>query len=286
MPEPLAFTEAYGPYIHAGTQNWPGKREMRHCPGSTWGMYAVADGEMLLSGAEKTWQIAAPATALLPPAGEKKIEVTAACEWYFLQFDMLYAPRRHVAEGKHAMTHAGKPRLCTPEQLWGVTLPDRLPLPLMRSGLDTIRSCCGSWWRDVSHYMRANAMLGMWLSDVVQHLLLEQDVLDDPWLRACRRIAERRLEYGLTVEQWARALGMSRGAFIKRFATVSRLPPGRYLREMRLERACHWMRVTKWPLAGVARAVGYRSLPAFINAFKSSFGCAPSAWRRKPREED
>jgi AraC-like DNA-binding protein len=198
---------------------------------------------------------------------------------------MLYSPRRRVSEDHRALVHAGKPQICTPEQLWGVSLPERLPLGLMRSGVETARSCCGSWWRDVSHYTRANALLGLWLSDVVQYLLQEQEILQDPWLRACRRVAEREMEFGLTVAQWARELGMSRAAFVKRFATVSSMSPGKYLREMRLERACRWLRVTNWPLEGVARAVGYRSLPAFINAFKQSFGCTPSAWRRNPKEE-
>jgi transcriptional regulator GlxA family with amidase domain len=86
-----------------------------------------------------------------------------------------------------------------------------------------------------------------------------------------------------TVERLARAVGLSRAAFARRFAAVSGRPPLRYLAELRLALAAHLLETTDDSLAELAERVGYTSEFAFSRAFKRKLGVAPGSYRRLRR---
>ncbi|MEM1078615.1 MAG: AraC family transcriptional regulator [Pseudomonadota bacterium] len=52
------------------------------------------------------------------------------------------------------------------------------------------------------------------------------------------------------------------------------------LRELRLASGLHLLQTTRWPIASVAEAVGYRSASRFASRFQDRFGLSPSALRR------
>ncbi len=83
-----------------------------------------------------------------------------------------------------------------------------------------------------------------------------------------------------TVERLARAVGLSRAAFARRFAAVSGRSPLRYLTELRLALAAHQLDTSDDSLAEVAQRVGYASEFAFSRAFKRQHGVAPGTFRR------
>ena len=83
-----------------------------------------------------------------------------------------------------------------------------------------------------------------------------------------------------TVERLARAVGLSRAAFARRFAAVSGCSPLRYLTELRLALAAHRLEHTDDSLAEVAQHVGYTSEFSFSRAFKRQHGVAPGLFRR------
>jgi AraC-like DNA-binding protein len=86
-----------------------------------------------------------------------------------------------------------------------------------------------------------------------------------------------------TVERLARAVGLSRAAFARRFAAVSGRSPLRYLTELRLALAANLLETTDDSLAELALRVGYTSEFAFSRAFKRNHGVAPGSFRRLRR---
>ena len=83
-----------------------------------------------------------------------------------------------------------------------------------------------------------------------------------------------------TVERLARAVGLSRAAFARRFVALSGRSPLRYLTELRLALAASLLENDDASLAEVALRVGYVSEFAFSRAFKRQHGVTPSRFRR------
>lgn len=83
-----------------------------------------------------------------------------------------------------------------------------------------------------------------------------------------------------TVERLARAVGMSRAAFARRFGALTGQPPLRYLAELRLALAATSLEGSDEALSELAARVGYSSEFAFSRAFKRRYGVAPGTFRR------
>jgi len=83
-----------------------------------------------------------------------------------------------------------------------------------------------------------------------------------------------------TVQDLARAAGLSRSALAARFTQLVGTPPMQYLTQWRLALAAHRLQVSSQPAAAVAEEVGYDSEAAFNRAFKRAFGLPPATWRR------
>jgi transcriptional regulator GlxA family with amidase domain len=83
-----------------------------------------------------------------------------------------------------------------------------------------------------------------------------------------------------TVERLARAVGLSRAAFARRFEGASGLTPLRYLTRHRMLLAAQLLQDCDTSLAEVAARVGYESEFAFSRAFKRHHGLPPGVFRR------
>lgn len=86
-----------------------------------------------------------------------------------------------------------------------------------------------------------------------------------------------------TVEALARAAGLSRAAFARRFLAEVGIPPLRYLAECRMQLASRLLVEGDDSLARVAGQVGYESEFAFSRAFRRHHGEAPGTFRRRVR---
>jgi AraC-like DNA-binding protein len=84
-----------------------------------------------------------------------------------------------------------------------------------------------------------------------------------------------------TVEQLARAAGMSRTGFALRFKSKVGQPPMEYLRRWRMLLADDRLRNMREPVAAVALSLGYTSESAFSTAFKRIMGTAPRRHARR-----
>lgn len=99
------------------------------------------------------------------------------------------------------------------------------------------------------------------------------------------QLVETRLAEHWTVASLARAAGLSRAAFARRFLAEVGVPPLRYLAERRMARAARLLAEGDASLASIAAEVGYDSEFAFSRAFKRHMGEPPSVYRRRRRAE-
>lgn len=97
-------------------------------------------------------------------------------------------------------------------------------------------------------------------------------------LRA-KDLADARYFEPLTIEDLARAAGLSRAHFSQEFRRAFGESPHAYLLTRRLERAAALLRTTDRSVADICLSVGLQSIGSFTTSFTRTFGLAPTAYR-------
>jgi AraC-like DNA-binding protein len=100
-----------------------------------------------------------------------------------------------------------------------------------------------------------------------RHLLRARDLVDARYFEA------------LTVDEMARAAGLSRAHFSREFRRAFGEPPHTYLLSRRLERAAALLRTTDRSVVDVCYSVGLQSLGSFTTSFTRTYGASPTAYR-------
>ncbi|BBF92030.1 AraC family transcriptional regulator [Blastochloris tepida] len=103
--------------------------------------------------------------------------------------------------------------------------------------------------------------------------------LRDPYVGRALAIIHRDIRAPWSVEALAKAVALSRSAFVERFTALVGVPPIRYLTVCRLQAAKQHLRDSAKTVCQLAHAVGYESEEAFSRAFKREFGLSPVQWR-------
>ena len=98
-------------------------------------------------------------------------------------------------------------------------------------------------------------------------------------LQRAKDLADARYFDSLTVDDLARAAGLSRAHFSREFRNAFGEPPHAYLLTRRLERAASLLRTTDRPIAAVCFAVGLQSVGSFTTSFTRAYGMPPGAYR-------
>ena len=101
----------------------------------------------------------------------------------------------------------------------------------------------------------------------VRHLLRAKDLVDV-------RYADP-----LSVDDLARAAGLSRAHFSRAFRKAFGESPHAYLLTRRLERAAALLRTTDRSVAEICFAVGLQSVGSFTTSFTRIYGRSPTAYR-------
>ena len=78
---------------------------------------------------------------------------------------------------------------------------------------------------------------------------------------------------------------VSRVTFEKRFKEATDETPGCMIRQIRIERACHFLKKTNIPITQIAGKCGFESNSQFSATFKRLTGKTPSKYRRASRQE-
>jgi AraC-like DNA-binding protein len=102
-----------------------------------------------------------------------------------------------------------------------------------------------------------------------RHLLCAKDLADARYLEP------------LTVDDLARAAGLSRAHFSREFRRAYGESPHAYLLTRRLERAAALLRATDRSVADVCFSVGLQSVGSFTTSFTRAYGTPPAAYRAK-----
>jgi len=109
---------------------------------------------------------------------------------------------------------------------------------------------------------------------------LERPVSADPDIARVLKLLRSRPEVRWTLDDLARAAGMSRTSFTVRFREAVGVPPISYLTRLRLTRAAGYLATTTKNVSHVAHLVGYDSDASFSKAFSRAFGRPPGDYRR------
>src|SRR5690606_9450015 len=97
--------------------------------------------------------------------------------------------------------------------------------------------------------------------------------------RALELIGARSADMGLTIEQVARAAGMSNSTMRRKFVEHLKMTPIGYLQDLRLARARDLLARGTFGVKEVAAKVGYAEPLYFSKAYRRKFGRPPSEGR-------
>jgi AraC-like DNA-binding protein len=100
-----------------------------------------------------------------------------------------------------------------------------------------------------------------------RHLLRAKDAADSRYFES------------LSVEDLARAAGLSRAHFSREFRRVFGESPHAYLLTRRLERAAALLRTTDRSVADICFSVGLQSVGSFTTSFTHTYRVSPTAYR-------
>jgi AraC family transcriptional regulator, arabinose operon regulatory protein len=84
----------------------------------------------------------------------------------------------------------------------------------------------------------------------------------------------------LNLGSLAEAVNLSVSRVVHLFTAETGVPPGRYLRDLRLERARQLLTDTRLSVKQVMAAVGYNDASHFSRDFKRNYGVSPRGYRR------
>lgn len=97
---------------------------------------------------------------------------------------------------------------------------------------------------------------------------------------------ERRYHRPITMEEVARAAGLSREHLTRELKRQWGQPPGKRLRELRLQAGRDLLLHTTAPIEAIGPHCGYADPDAFARAFAQRFGLAPAKYRQKYLERN
>jgi AraC-like DNA-binding protein len=98
-------------------------------------------------------------------------------------------------------------------------------------------------------------------------------------LQRAKDLVDARYADQLTVDDLARAAGLSRAHFSREFRRTFGESPHAYVLTRRLERAAALLRNTDHTVADICMAVGLESVGSFTTSFRRMFGQPPLTYR-------
>lgn len=88
-----------------------------------------------------------------------------------------------------------------------------------------------------------------------------------------------------SLEGLAKAAGMSRSAFVRKFGEAFSISPMAFVAQTRLHRAAALLTATRLPVKLIAATTGFSSRSHFSTAFRDAHGVAPSAYRDRVKAQ-
>lgn len=102
-----------------------------------------------------------------------------------------------------------------------------------------------------------------------------------PWQeRRAKELMSANLHEEMPLSRLGAACGLSVRHFARAFRQSTGIPPHRWLRKHRIERAMELMNSRALPLADIALSCGFADQSHFTRVFTALVGTSPNAWRR------
>jgi len=108
------------------------------------------------------------------------------------------------------------------------------------------------------------------------------DLLEPPGddaVRTARSVLEKSYTAGVSLDDLAREVGMSKYHLQRQFKGAFGMTPAAYLTELRLAKAARLLANTGYSVTRIALDAGYRSVSHFTARFRDRYGCSPTAYR-------
>lgn len=117
------------------------------------------------------------------------------------------------------------------------------------------------------------------LVEVSRHQVSAQDKHAPQWLERAVEMLRERFAERLTISEVALSVGVHPVHLAREFRRFKRCTMGEYVRQLRIERACHQLHNPEEPLAAIAAAAGFSDQSHFCRMFKRFVGMTPSEYR-------
>jgi AraC-like DNA-binding protein len=213
-----------------------------------WEFTCVLSGTGLITGPQQV-ALAPDCVCLIPPRHPHTERADSYLETIWIGFLMNHPPALTIPV---AVRHAALSRAA--EQLWLLAQQRGEPIG---PELDAATAAF------LAQFLRLHA------SGTQDATLME---------RAVRHL-EQHFAETIFVDELARQFGCSAGYFHRRFKEHTGLPPTAYLLRLRVQRAAHLLAHTAWPVAEIARQVGFEDPYYFSRVFRKLMGHAPVTYR-------
>ena len=117
------------------------------------------------------------------------------------------------------------------------------------------------------------------LAAVSRHQDKSSDKRAPRWLERAIELLRERSPERLTIAEIATTVGVHPVHLAREFRRFKRCTIGEYVRELRIERACHQLRNSAEPLAAIAAGAGFSDQSHFCRTFKRVIGMTPAEYR-------
>lgn len=121
-----------------------------------------------------------------------------------------------------------------------------------------------------SHVEMSREIAGGWLQ-----------AMSDPRVATAVQMMHTSPERAWTVQELAKASGMSRSVFAARFKELVGDPPLEYLLQLRMRLAAHYLSTRTRSITTIAFDLGYQSVSAFSTSFHRVMGVSPKDYRAR-----
>jgi len=117
------------------------------------------------------------------------------------------------------------------------------------------------------------------LAEVSRHKESSRDKHAPQWLERAVEMLRERFAERLTVSEVAMSVGVHPVHLSREFRRFKRCTMGEYIRQLRIERACHQLHKLEEPLAAIAAGAGFSDQSHFCRTFKRLVGMTPTEYR-------
>jgi AraC-like DNA-binding protein len=109
----------------------------------------------------------------------------------------------------------------------------------------------------------------------------KQHIHADSFINKVIRYVNSHLEQGVQIQDIANEIGLSPSRLRTKFRDKLGSSLGKYVRQIRLQRAAIMIVSSNEPINRIAQQIGFETLFSFSRAFKSEYGVSPSSYRVK-----